>query len=87
MKSEVARFEQERIEDFKSSLEAFLDGMITRQKDVREMIQNQCSRASGADFCVCLTADRGMGVVPTEFAQEGRERANTGTAAAAGYDR
>ncbi|EPT00748.1 hypothetical protein FOMPIDRAFT_1023663 [Fomitopsis schrenkii] len=34
VKSEVARFEQERIEDFKNSLEAFLDGMIARQKEV-----------------------------------------------------
>ena len=38
VKSEVARFEQERIEDFKNSLEAFLDGMIARQKEV------SCSR-------------------------------------------
>ena len=35
VKSEVARFEQERIEDFKISLEKFLDGMILRQKEVR----------------------------------------------------
>ena len=35
MKIEVARFEQERIEDFKASLEALLDGMIARQKEVR----------------------------------------------------
>lgn len=35
VKTEVARFEQERIEDFKNALEAFLDGMISRQKDVR----------------------------------------------------
>ncbi|KAH9920815.1 Vps5-domain-containing protein [Amylocystis lapponica] len=34
VKSEVARFEQERIEDFKSSLEAFLEGMISRQKQL-----------------------------------------------------
>ncbi|CCM01808.1 uncharacterized protein FIBRA_03876 [Fibroporia radiculosa] len=34
VKSEVARFEQERIEDFKNSLEAFLDGMISRQKEL-----------------------------------------------------
>ncbi|THH32468.1 hypothetical protein EUX98_g1726 [Antrodiella citrinella] len=34
VKTEVARFEQERIEDFKDSLEAFLEGMITRQKDL-----------------------------------------------------
>lgn len=34
IKQEVARFEQERIEDFKDALEAFLDGMISRQKQV-----------------------------------------------------
>ncbi|OCH85499.1 Vps5-domain-containing protein [Obba rivulosa] len=34
VKTEVARFEQERIEDFKASLEAFLEGMITRQKQL-----------------------------------------------------
>lgn len=35
VKLEVARFEQERIEDFKDSLHAFLEGMISRQKEVR----------------------------------------------------
>ena len=34
VKSELARFEQERIEDFKNSLEAFLSGMISKQKEV-----------------------------------------------------
>ncbi|KXN87413.1 Vacuolar protein sorting-associated protein vps5 [Leucoagaricus sp. SymC.cos] len=34
VKQEVARFEQERIEDFKDSLQAFLEGMITRQKEL-----------------------------------------------------
>jgi sorting nexin-1/2 len=34
IKTEVARFEQERIEDFKDSLHAFLDVMISGQKDV-----------------------------------------------------
>jgi sorting nexin-1/2 len=34
IKTEVARFEQERIEDFKDSLHAFLEGMIARQKEV-----------------------------------------------------
>jgi len=33
VKSEMARFEQERIEDFKKSLESLLDGMISRQKE------------------------------------------------------
>ncbi|KAJ6591516.1 Vps5 C terminal like-domain-containing protein [Mycena vulgaris] len=34
IKAEVARFEQERIEDFKDSLHAFLEGMISRQKEL-----------------------------------------------------
>jgi sorting nexin-1/2 len=34
IKAEVARFELERIEDFKNSLQAFLEGMISRQKTV-----------------------------------------------------
>ena len=38
VKSEVARFEQERIEDFKDSLHAFLEGMISRQKEVRVVL-------------------------------------------------
>jgi sorting nexin-1/2 len=34
IKSEMARFEQERIDDFKEALQAFLGGMISRQKEV-----------------------------------------------------
>ena len=34
VKSEVARFEQERIADFKESLTQFLQGMVMRQKQV-----------------------------------------------------
>ncbi|KAI5999338.1 Vps5 C terminal like-domain-containing protein [Pisolithus orientalis] len=34
IKSEVARFEQERVEDFKTALQAFLDGMISRQREL-----------------------------------------------------
>jgi sorting nexin-1/2 len=30
----MARFEQERIDDFKNTLQVFLDGMISRQKEV-----------------------------------------------------
>lgn len=33
-KEEVARFEKERIEDFKDALHAFLEGMIERQKEL-----------------------------------------------------
>jgi sorting nexin-1/2 len=38
IKTEMARFEQERVEDFKKSLQSFLDGMISRQKEVRTAI-------------------------------------------------
>ncbi|EGN96805.1 hypothetical protein SERLA73DRAFT_111514 [Serpula lacrymans var. lacrymans S7.3] len=34
IKAEVARFEQERVEDFKIALQTFLDGMISRQKEL-----------------------------------------------------
>ncbi|KAI6126407.1 Vps5 C terminal like-domain-containing protein [Pisolithus croceorrhizus] len=34
IKSEVARFEQERVEDFKTALQTFLDGMIYRQRQL-----------------------------------------------------
>ncbi|KAH9840253.1 Vps5-domain-containing protein [Rhodofomes roseus] len=44
VKSEVARFEQERVEDFKNSLEAFLDGMITRQKELISQWENYQQR-------------------------------------------
>lgn len=41
VKAEVARFEQERIEDFKNSLEVFLEGMISRQKQVFLLVISQ----------------------------------------------
>ncbi|KAJ3504216.1 hypothetical protein NLJ89_g8051 [Agrocybe chaxingu] len=34
VKTETARFEQERIQDFKDTLHAFLEGMISRQKEL-----------------------------------------------------
>lgn len=34
VKTELARFEQERVEDFRDSLQAFLSGMIDRQKEL-----------------------------------------------------
>ena len=35
---EMARFEEERIHDFKLSLEAFVEGMISRQKAVSVLL-------------------------------------------------
>ena len=40
VKQEAARFEQERVDDFKAALEAFLEGMIDRQKQVRPGISS-----------------------------------------------
>ncbi|KAM6497135.1 Vps5 C terminal like domain containing protein [Amanita muscaria] len=34
VKTEMARFERERVEDFKDALKTFLEGMITRQKEL-----------------------------------------------------
>ena len=34
IKSEVSRFEKERIDDFKNALETLLNGMIDRQREV-----------------------------------------------------
>ena len=53
MKTEVTRFEKERFEDFKKSLEQLLDGVITRQKETiqaREAFQQLLlKKIPGAD--------------------------------------
>ncbi|KAG8691011.1 Vacuolar protein sorting-associated protein 5 [Ceratobasidium sp. 423] len=40
IKAEMARFEKERIDDFKKSLEQLLEGMIRRQQDIIESLEN-----------------------------------------------
>lgn len=40
IKAEMARFEKERIDDFKKNLEALLEGMIQRQQDIIESLEN-----------------------------------------------
>ncbi|KAF8704715.1 Vps5 C terminal like, partial [Rhizoctonia solani] len=40
IKVEMARFEKERIDDFKKNLELLLDGMIRRQQDIIESMEN-----------------------------------------------
>ncbi|EJU03795.1 Vps5-domain-containing protein [Dacryopinax primogenitus] len=49
VKSEIARFEQERIEDFKDSLEMFLENMIHRQKEASR--KGSLSDDSSSDYC------------------------------------
>ncbi|PVG02045.1 Vps5-domain-containing protein [Serendipita vermifera] len=53
LKIELHRFDMERVEDFKRSLEAFLDGMIRRQKDLItswEEYQSTLLRRSETNF-------------------------------------
>ncbi|KAG9122842.1 Vacuolar protein sorting-associated protein 5 [Ceratobasidium sp. 392] len=40
IKVEMARFEKERIDDFKKNLEELLEGMIRRQQDIIESLEN-----------------------------------------------
>ncbi|KAB5589577.1 Sorting nexin-1 protein [Ceratobasidium theobromae] len=40
IKAEMARFEKERIDDFKKNLELLLEGMIQRQQDIIESLEN-----------------------------------------------
>lgn len=70
IKTEVARFEQERIEDFKDSLHAFLEGMIARQKEV----SFACFSLGYWLTLETITADWGLGELPAETTEEGRHR-------------
>lgn len=67
VKAEVARFEQERIEDFKNALEAFLEGMIKRQKQVRP----HALVASSVLALTVLAAHRVLGELPAIPSQAG----------------
>ncbi|KAG6330139.1 hypothetical protein ID866_8949 [Astraeus odoratus] len=44
IKSEMARFEQERVDDFKDILQTFLDGMISRQRELIAAWENYQQR-------------------------------------------
>lgn len=65
VKTEVARFEQERVEDFRDSLQAFLNGMIDRQKEVRVPMSS-----FHATIDSWITANRCMGRLPASLAEE-----------------
>lgn len=66
IKSEMARFEEERVLDFKNSLEDFLEGMISRQKEVR--CAHCTEQTSTHQFCMAV--DRFLGELPGASAQE-----------------
>ena len=66
IKTEVARFEQERIEDFKNSLQVFLEEMISRQKEVSgHLALHKISHLT-------CTARRYLGELPAAAAKESR---------------
>lgn len=64
IKTEVARFEQERIEDFKESLQIFLEGMISRQKEVRILL---LAFESLFNRTLLFTVDWGLGELSGAF--------------------
>lgn len=68
VKAEVARFEKERIEDFKSSLEAFLEGMISRQKQV-SFISHRTASCPRRLIASWITADWGLGGLSADAAE------------------
>lgn len=76
VKVEVARFERERIDDFKDTLHAFLEGMISRQKEVRASVSG-CS-LSYINFII-PAVDIYMGELPTVVIEAcGRGRSQCG---------
>jgi hypothetical protein len=70
IKSEVARFERERIEDFKTSLQDFLEGTISRQTQVCH-IRTPEIHPLMEQFVRCMhLADQGMGNISTSFTKK-----------------
>ena len=65
VKMEVARFEEDRVKEFKFSLEKFLEGMIERQKEVRS---RDCLVVCTIDAFI---ADCSLGRLPRAAVEEG----------------
>ncbi|KAI0073528.1 Vps5-domain-containing protein [Panus rudis PR-1116 ss-1] len=76
VKSEVARFERERIDDFKTSLEAFLDGMIRRQKEASSLVS---PIRINTDWIMIFSAHFGMGNISANSAETREPKSTAGT--------
>ena len=61
VKQEAARFEQERVDDFKAALEAFLEGMIDRQKQVRPGISSARAETRSCSFLFRICSSSPLG--------------------------
>jgi sorting nexin-1/2 len=57
MRTELERFEREKVEDFKSAVETFLEGAVEAQKEVR-------SHQPSPQFILTVLAHRVMGNIP-----------------------
>jgi hypothetical protein len=68
VKIELHRFDMERVEDFKRSLEAFLEGMITRQKEASAL--SMYLSVQMLIMFACLAVGTHMGGVPEHAVAE-----------------
>lgn len=64
MRNELERFEREKVEDFKSGVETFLESAVEAQKEVCSCIFNFPSRMSLVHILIRFSADRALGNVP-----------------------
>lgn len=64
MRNELERFEREKVEDFKSGVETFLESAVEAQKEVCSCIFNSPSRMSLVHILICFSADRALGNLP-----------------------
>ena len=61
MRGELERFEREKVEDFKSGVETFLEGAVEAQKEVSRVYCRSCP----IRYTNLCTVDRAMGNIPT----------------------
>ena len=66
---EVARFEEDRVKEFKVSLEKFLEGMISRQQEVRAWLIVYRTYLS-----IVPIADRDVGELSRSSVKEGKRK-------------
>jgi hypothetical protein len=74
MRTELDRFEREKVEDFKSGVETFLESAVEAQKEVSHLFFHPQNNKTTIMFCadsVCLV-DREMGDVPHAAGRRGR---------------
>jgi hypothetical protein len=78
LKVEMHRFDMERVEDFKKSLEALLEGMIMRQRQVRcSSCLTSGMRTKGCSYMRIFAVDQSVGVVSRAVITKGGDESET----------